>query len=880
MIVSSVAHLLSSLLLGNQEKQEEGQVKSTDKAAATASSKQGERKGAAKGEAALIKSKDGSMILAKPDAVEVVVSEGPTAPDGQNPATERISSTSDGLKSLSSNEADNVQDTLMKVSMLVQRFGEGRTERTTAIQALRKALDLISQDAQASFASVHVLPEALDSALMVALVGAPSEYVENNRLLQFGNSGRAVEIVVSQQKDYLGWHARSNTPAPSDWQQLHDQSGLMMLSAVPIKVSGTYLGLLTLGFKDTNKEKTGLSLWSAYMQLVAASLSSMVKDNGIQKHLALVKEVQLVPNLDALLHLLVESIRSMLGHQSNDHTWYKVALAANNSMAATVFDDLSQVPAPLMLRAPAATNNSSHSASILREVQAAGYVSSDIFNTRIIKPPTSVVVFPLKGEGQEVFGVVYCLSCINSNFSDISPKLREICEVLSPHVLNALTHKVAEDYEEVLFAQAGEGGSSHSLCQVTGITEKLNQKRTKSSMDFVENHGLGALQITHVLGEGGFAKVFCGLWRGLIVGVKVVCDDGENEKNVIKNAHEIAILRAISHPNIVQAFTCMTDVPVADLLRVCMVQAQPALFNSQVYQYLKSMDTKMCHIEVIDYCDVGNMGTALRNHIFQVPRADKMLATVAAAARNGLGSDGWLTEPSGNVYMHRLLLTLVEIASAMAYLHHMGIVHCDIKPGNVLLRSSHLDPRGFTTKLSDFGLSRVEDDEQASFPFNSCGTASYVAPEALICNRKVTSSVDVYAFGILLWEMYTGARPYGSMKQQQIVEEVVMRGLRPRFPPGTPRGYAELAQACWSGAATSRPSFEEVERSNRSGSARSGGGRPSNLGHHYPQHAMQQQRSASNVSEESKRSADKDRSLSRQSRSGIHREPSRQAQEC
>jgi len=37
----------------------------------------------------------------------------------------------------------------------------------------------------------------------------------------------------------------------------------------------------------------------------------------------------------------------------------------------------------------------------------------------------------------------------------------------------------------------------------------------------------------------------------------------------------------------------------------------------------------------------------------QVPRADKLLATVAAATRNGLGSDGWLTEPSGNVYMHR-----------------------------------------------------------------------------------------------------------------------------------------------------------------------------------------------------------------------------------
>jgi serine/threonine protein kinase len=48
----------------------------------------------------------------------------------------------------------------------------------------------------------------------------------------------------------------------------------------------------------------------------------------------------------------------------------------------------------------------------------------------------------------------------------------------------------------------------------------------------------------------------------------------------------------------------------------------------------------------------------------------------------------------------------------------------------------------------------VEDDEtHSSFPFNSCGTAAYVAPEALICNKKVNSSVDVYAFGILMWEV-------------------------------------------------------------------------------------------------------------------------------
>ena len=74
-------------------------------------------------------------------------------------------------------------------------------------------------------------------------------------------------------------------------------------------------------------------------------------------------------------------------------------------------------------------NHDSHTHTHAHTLTYTGHVSSDIFNTRIIKPPTSVVVFPLKGEGQEVFGVVYCLSCVNSNFSDISSRLREICVV-------------------------------------------------------------------------------------------------------------------------------------------------------------------------------------------------------------------------------------------------------------------------------------------------------------------------------------------------------------------------------------------------------------------------------------------------------------------
>jgi serine/threonine protein kinase len=58
--------------------------------------------------------------------------------------------------------------------------------------------------------------------------------------------------------------------------------------------------------------------------------------------------------------------------------------------------------------------------------------------------------------------------------------------------------------------------------------------------------------------------------RGLVVAVKVVSvGDPSNERAVMKNAHEIAILRSSSHPNIIQAYSCLTDVRVRDVIALC-----------------------------------------------------------------------------------------------------------------------------------------------------------------------------------------------------------------------------------------------------------------------------------------------------------------------
>lgn len=92
---------------------------------------------------------------------------------------------------------------------------------------------------------------------------------------------------------------------------------------------------------------------------------------------------------------------------------------------------------------------------------------------------------------------------------------------------------------------------------------------------------------------------------------QVVCDDGKNEKMVMKNAHEIAILGALSHPNIVQAYTCLTDVQVRELLQQSMKSTHHTVLQSSAYRYLAAMEDKTCHIEVGGRGCLGMSGVCL-----------------------------------------------------------------------------------------------------------------------------------------------------------------------------------------------------------------------------------------------------------------------------
>ena len=156
------------------------------------------------------------------------------------------------------------------------------------------------------------------------------------------------------------------------------------------------------------------------------------------------------------------------------------------------------------------------------------------------------------------------------------------------------------------------------------------------------------------------------------------------------------------------------------------------------------------------------------------------------------------------------LIILYGIAEAMRYLHdRLDIVHRDLKPGNVML-SAENEPI-----VGDFGLSKIMKERKMRQSMVS-GSPVYMAPE-LMERKEYTNKVDVYAFGIMAYEIVTGILAYDDIATvQELVTQVCM-GLRPLIPKAVPSNYSSLMVKCWSADVQERPSFKEICKMYRDG---------------------------------------------------------------
>ncbi len=155
------------------------------------------------------------------------------------------------------------------------------------------------------------------------------------------------------------------------------------------------------------------------------------------------------------------------------------------------------------------------------------------------------------------------------------------------------------------------------------------------------------------------------------------------------------------------------------------------------------------HPNIIDIIDVGRMPSGIPYLMMEFLEGESLSQRIQR----------------GNVPIHEALDIILQTTSALAAAHAKGIVHRDLKPDNLYLVPDDAAPGGIRVKVLDFGIAKLRDDMSGGMAKTQAGalmgTPPYMSPEQC---RGVTEAVDhrtdVYAMGIILFEMLCGAPPF------------------------------------------------------------------------------------------------------------------------
>ncbi|KAK6150225.1 hypothetical protein DH2020_017750 [Rehmannia glutinosa] len=272
-----------------------------------------------------------------------------------------------------------------------------------------------------------------------------------------------------------------------------------------------------------------------------------------------------------------------------------------------------------------------------------------------------------------------------------------------------------------------------------------------SSLQIIKNRDLEELR---ELGSGTYGTVYHGKWRGSDVAIKRIkksCFTGrssEQQKLTSEFWHEAEILSKLHHPNVVAFYGVVQDGPGGTLATVT------------------------------EYMVNGSLRHAL------------------------ISKDRHLDR-------RRRLIIAMDAAFGMEYLHSRNIVHFDLKCDNLLVNLK--DPSRPICKVGDFGLSKIKRNTLVTGGVR--GTLPWMAPELLNgSSSKVSEKVDVFSFGIVLWEILTGEEPYANMHYGAIIGGIVNNTLRPPVPSFCDPDWRLLMEQCWAPDPLVRPSFTEIAR--------------------------------------------------------------------
>jgi serine/threonine protein kinase len=163
----------------------------------------------------------------------------------------------------------------------------------------------------------------------------------------------------------------------------------------------------------------------------------------------------------------------------------------------------------------------------------------------------------------------------------------------------------------------------------------------------------------------------------------------------------------------------------------------------------------------------------------------------------------------GRLGVLEVLRVGIKIADALAAAHELGLIHADVKPGNLLI-STYQEP-----KLSDFGVALLGLDPERAPQVAHAFTTLHAAPEQ-IEGRPTTPATDVYGLASSLYELIEGVPPFplrAGESRAAVARRIVAEEAPPLGRPGVPDSLRELLRACLSKRADARPgSARELAR--------------------------------------------------------------------
>ncbi|WP_051224870.1 protein kinase domain-containing protein [Pseudoclavibacter soli] len=161
-------------------------------------------------------------------------------------------------------------------------------------------------------------------------------------------------------------------------------------------------------------------------------------------------------------------------------------------------------------------------------------------------------------------------------------------------------------------------------------------------------------------------------------------------------------------------------------------------------------------------------------------------------------------EPLSNILEHERVLPVDDVldivaqtASALAAAHKVGLVHRDVKPGNLLITPDH------RVKITDFGIARIADQVPLTATGQVMGTVQYLSPEQA-SGHPASPATDIYSLGIVAYECLAGRRPFTGESQVAIAMAQINE-MPPPLPTSVPSAVDKLVMSCIAKNPADRP---------------------------------------------------------------------------